>query len=197
MIVRDRPVHLHNNWAFTAPGEYKIRMRGLEHNNHSNATSWKVVTFRVGGDNGHTNIHGNEAGAGAEAPPAPATTSAAKPGSPAAGGSPSSGGAGSAPSSGSGSGAAPGSGSGSSSGAGAPAAPGNKKQADGAKPTDPKKNDQNGKGKGKEPAKSSKLKEKPEPTIWDRISTVISLIMSFVGLGLGGLALWRRFGPFF
>lgn len=46
-IERDRPIHLHNNWAFTKPGEYKIAMRAMRHGG-GDTTDWETVTFRVG-----------------------------------------------------------------------------------------------------------------------------------------------------
>lgn len=46
-IIRDTPIHLHNNWVFTKPGTYVMRMRAIEHGNPANATEPKLVTFEV------------------------------------------------------------------------------------------------------------------------------------------------------
>lgn len=46
-IIRDTPIHLHNNWVFTKPGTYVMRMRAIEHGNPDNATEPKLVTFEV------------------------------------------------------------------------------------------------------------------------------------------------------
>lgn len=46
-IIRDTPIHLHNNWVFTKPGTYVMRMRAIEHGNPENATEPKLITFEV------------------------------------------------------------------------------------------------------------------------------------------------------
>ena len=57
VLRRDEPVHLHNNWVFTKPGTYRIRMRAVQSNASERATEWETITFVVGEPN---------AGSGAE-----------------------------------------------------------------------------------------------------------------------------------
>lgn len=212
LIERSQPVHMHNNWVFTQPGEYVMRMRALEHGNHGNATGWKNVTFRVGGDSGSGLAAGsvNGGGAGADgAPEAPAAPGAGggAAGAPAGGasvapgakaGAKPAGGAAGAPSAGGGAGAAP---AGGKSG-GAPGAPG-AADAPGAEGAEGAPGAPDAVGADAANAETSGSmtpsggKGASELTIWDKIVRTLSLILTFVGVGLGGVGVWRRFGPFF
>lgn len=66
---RDGRVHMHNNWMFTKPGIYRMKMRTLI--GADQATEWNTVTFHVL-DKGQTEITDDECAPGSN-PGAPGT----------------------------------------------------------------------------------------------------------------------------
>ncbi|GAB3946269.1 choice-of-anchor M domain-containing protein [Corynebacterium tapiri] len=196
-IVREKPVHLHNNWVFTKPGEYRIKMRGLEHGNPSNATEWRTVTFRVEGDGDGQGSGAAGAAKGAPAAPAAggAAAGAAKGGAKADGAGAKSGGAQSAGAAQSGK-SSGGSGAGGAKAAGASQGGKGAANAAAAKDDKAKKPAAAAKQQGKTP-KSTATKAQgtgsAERTWQDIALTALSALISVVGVGLSGFTLYQRF----